>query len=171
MYEDDFFETEEVLEEEEDTLSGKYLTFKVDKEMYGIEIRFVIEIINLVEITKVPDMPSYICGVINLRDNIIPVMEIRKRFNVSSKEFDSDTCIIVIDVEGVSIGVIVDSVSEVIAIPDENLQSPPKVTKTKASVYIRHFGKVDKNVFILLDVKKLLYQEDLDKLKNEFESV
>ena len=120
---------ENILEMEEDTQKDRYLTFSLGKESYGVEVRYVIEIIGIQSITEVPEMPGYVRGIINLRGKIIPVMDVRLRFKKEPKEYNDRTCIVVIDIKGVSIGLIVDSVSEVITIPEQDVVDPPKMSK------------------------------------------
>jgi len=149
--------------EEEDTLEGMYLTFPLGKEEYGIEIRYVIEIVGIQKITEVPDMPPFIKGVINLRGKVIPVMDVRLRFDLEEKEYTDQTCIIVIDIGGTSVGLIVDTVSEVMCIPEENIDPPPRIRKDERSQFIKGLGKVEDSVKILLDVPKLLFDERVEQ--------
>lgn len=149
----------------EDTQKGKFLTFNMGNEFYGIEIKFVTEIIGLQPITEIPEMPDYIMGIINLRGKIIPVMDVRLRFRKPYREYNDRTCIIVIEIRGVSIGLIVDSVSEVISIPDEEIVAPPSVSK-EGNKYIKGIGKVGNDVKLLLDSDKLLNETDLDTLND-----
>ncbi len=116
---------EEYLEEEEDTQKGKFLTFILGDEFYGIGIEFVTEIIGILPITEVPELPTYLRGIINLRGKIIPVMDIRLRFKKPFLEYNERTCIIVIDILDNSVGLIVDSVAEVTNISEENIVPPP----------------------------------------------
>jgi len=95
---------ENVLEYEEDTQKGKYLTFIIGKEVYGIEIKYVMEIIGMQQITEVPELPEYIKGIINLRGKIIPVLDVRLRFKKEPMEYNDRTCIIVVDIKDVSVG-------------------------------------------------------------------
>lgn len=147
---------------QEDTQKGKFLTFRIADEDYGIEICFVTEIIGIQSITEVPDMPVYIKGVINLRGTVIPVMDVRARFNLPSKEYEERTCIVVVNVEEKTVGLVVDKVNEVIDIPDNNIEPPPR-TKCEGGNYIQGMGKVDEEVKILLDVNKLLYNEAMEQ--------
>lgn len=146
--------------EEEDTQKGKYLTFVVGNEVYGIEIRYVTEIIGIQAITEVPELPVYIKGIINLRGKIIPVMDVRLRFNKEFKEYNDRTCVIVVDIGEISIGLIVDSVSEVLTIPDEDIVPPPQVNKAQ-NRYIKAIGKVDNKVSLLLDCEKMLNDDEV----------
>ena len=107
------FELFDAADEEEDTQQGKYLTFNLAKEDYGIEIKYVTEIIGIQRITEVPDMPDFLKGVINLRGKIIPVMDVRIRFSLPAREYDDRTCIVVVDIEGRAMGLVVDRMNEV----------------------------------------------------------
>ncbi len=153
---------ENILEIEEDTQKDRYLTFSLGKESYGVEVRYVIEIIGIQSITEVPEMPEYVRGIINLRGKIIPVMDVRLRFKKEPKEYNDRTCIVVIDIKGVSIGLIVDSVSEVITIPEQDVVDPPKMNKGFNNRYIKKIGKVRNEVKLLLDCEKLLDDDELE---------
>ena len=149
----------------EDTQKGRYLTFKLEKESYGIEIIHVTEIIGIQPITEVPELPDYIRGIINLRGKIIPVMDVRLRFKKSFREYNDRTCVIVIDINELSIGLIVDSVSEVIAIPDSEIVAPPEINRG-GNRYVKGIGKVHGEVKLLLDCNKLLNDEESETLLN-----
>lgn len=150
-------------EQEEDTQKGKYLTFSLGNEFYGIEIKQVTEIIGIQVITEVPELPDYIKGIINLRGMIVPVMDVRLRFKKPPKEYSDRTCVIVINIKDVSIGLIVDSVSEVLPIPDQDIVAPPEVSKG-GNKYIKAIGKVGNDVKLLLDCNKLLKDEEIENL-------
>jgi len=150
---------------DEDTQKDKYLTFRIGKESYGIEIRHVTEIVVMQDITEVPDMPDFIAGVINLRGKVISVMNVRKRFGLESREFDDRTCIIVVDINQISVGLIVDTVNEVLSIPQEQIDPPPRTPSGIKNNYMQGMGKVDGQVKILLDVEKILYEEELEQLQ------
>jgi purine-binding chemotaxis protein CheW len=152
------------MEEEDDTLEGKYLTFPLGSEEYGLEIRYVTEIVGIQRITEVPDMPSFIRGVINLRGKVIPVMDVRARFNLVPKDFDDHTCIIVVNVNNTTVGLLVDTVSEVMSIPLNQIDPPPMVKKGESSRYLQGLGKVGDNVKILLDIRKLLFDEEIEQI-------
>jgi purine-binding chemotaxis protein CheW len=149
----------EVFEDEEDTQKDKYLTFWLGKETYGIDIRVVIEIIGIQPITDVPEVPPYVKGIINLRGKIIPVIDMRLRFKREFKEYNDRTCIIVIEVNEIHIGLIVDGVSEVITIEEENVVPPPDL-KSSQNKYIRGIGKSEGAVTLLLDWNRLFSEED-----------
>lgn len=142
---------------EEDTTKDKYLTFEIDNEKYGIDISHVIEIITICAITWVPETPDFLKGVINLRGSIIPVIDARLRFKKPEKEYDSLTCIIVIEYENYTVGVIVDTVNEVMYIPEESVSLPPNAKLKYQNKFIKSIGKVDSDVQLLLDVDKFLF--------------
>lgn len=147
----------------EDTQKGKYLTFFIDEIVYAIEIKFVTEIIGIQPITEIPEVPPYVKGIINLRGKIIPVMDVRIRFKKEPIEYNDRTCIVVVDVNDISLGLIVDNVSEVLQIADENIVVPPDMNKGMDNKYIKAIGKVDNCVNLILSCEKLIND-------NEFES-
>ena len=153
---------EEILEQdimEEDNLGDRYLTFQLDEEIYGIDLKYVKEIVGMQAITAIPDTPDYIRGIINLRGKIIPVMDVRLRFMKELKEYNERTCVIVVNVDDQSTGLIVDSVSEVISIPEEEIAAPPEMGK-EGNKFIRGVGTSGNEVKLLLNCEKLLnYQE------------
>lgn len=155
---------ENTVEMEEDTQKGRFLTFSLGKETYGIEIKYVVEIIGIQPITEIPELPQYIKGVINLRGKIIPVMDVRLRFKKEPREYNDRTCVIVIDIKDISIGLIVDSVSEVLTIPEQDIVESPRMNKSFNNRYIKGIGKVGNDVKLLLDCEKLLTEDDLENL-------
>lgn len=150
-------------ETEEDTLKGRFLTFRLAEEDYGLEIRYITEIIGIQKITEVPSMPAFVKGVINLRGKVIPVMDVRARFSLPGRDYDERTCIIVVNVEEKSVGLVVDKVNDVASIPDDKIEPPPRAKHNSCS-YIQGIGKISDEVKILLDVKHLLYEEGLEQL-------
>lgn len=142
------------------SLGGKYLTFKLDNEEYGVEILKVREIMGLLDITKVPQTPGFVEGVINLRGKVIPVVDLRAKFGLPRAEYNDQTCIIVVDV-GMMTGIIVDTVSEVDDIPESNIEPPPQIGGAIDTGFILGMGKVKDEVKILLDIAKVLNSEDL----------
>lgn len=156
----------DVEEELEDTQKGKYLTFSSGKEDYGIEISYVTEIIGIQSITEVPELPDYVKGIINLRGKIIPVIDVRLRFKKPAVNYNDRTCIVVIDISDVSVGMIVDTVAEVISIPENNIVPPPDGKTGFHNRYIKGIGKVGNEVKLLLDCEKLLTYEEVESLAN-----
>jgi len=151
-------------EEDEDTQKDKFLTFTVGKEDYGLEIYHVTEIIGIQKITEVPDMPDYVKGVINLRGKVIPIMDVRKRFKFEERAYDDRTCIVVVNINDTSLGLVVDTVKEVSDIPEKDIQPPPDIAEGNRQFFISGLGKVDDEVKILLDAEKLLSKGELSQV-------
>ncbi len=153
------------VEEIEDTQEGQFLTFTLAQQEYGIEIRHVTEIIGIQRITDLPDMPAYIKGVINLRGKVIPVVDVRLRFGMENRKYDERTCIIVVNFNDAAVGLVVDTVSEVMNIPAHNIEPSPKASlKSSGGRFIKGLGKVEDDVKILLDIEQLLFDEDLAEM-------
>lgn len=148
-------------EQEEDTLKGKYLIFSMDKESYGMDIRYITEIIGIQPISEVPEMSEYIRGITNLRGKIIPVMDARCRFKKVPREYDDRTCIIVIETNDISIGLIVDSVAEVLTMSEKDIALLPEINKEKHK-YIKGIGKTGGNIKLLIDCEKLLSDDEVE---------
>ena len=152
-------------DEEDGSQDNKYLTFKIGDEDYGIDIGDITEIIELQKITEVPDMPTYVKGVINLRGKVIPVMNLRVRFNMEEREYDDRTCVIIVNVTNNSIGFIVDRVLEVIDIPDGDIDPPPQFkTASGYEKYVKGIGKIGEEVKILIDAQRIIRTEELEKI-------
>jgi purine-binding chemotaxis protein CheW len=148
-------------DENEDTQANKYLFFRIGKESYGIGIRHIIEIIELQKISAVPDMPDYVKGVINLRGKVIPIVDLRLRFTMQERDYDDRTCIVVTEIDRVLIGFIVDTVEEVMEISEGNIEPPPRFKSASGKDrYISGLGKAGEAVKILLDVEKIMRDED-----------
>ena len=153
-------------DDDEDAQKDKYLTFHLAGEDYGIEISFVTEIIGIQKITEVPDMPEFIRGVINLRGRVIPVMDVRTKFKLAARDYDERTCIIVVDINESSIGLVVDEVSEVVDIPAASVEPAPQTGNGKTSRYLKGMGKIEDEVKILLNVEKLLHEDELEQISS-----
>lgn len=149
-------------DDNEDTQANKYLFFKIGKESYGIGIRYVIEIIELQAISLVPDLPAYVKGVINLRGKVIPIVDLRMRFDMEERAYDNRTCIIITEVDHILVGCLVDTVEEVMEILEKNIEPPPKFkTISGRDQYISGMGKVGEAIKILIDVEKIVRDENL----------
>ncbi|MCM1185742.1 MAG: chemotaxis protein CheW [Lachnoclostridium sp.] len=156
---------------ERDTQKGKYMTFKSGKEFFGLEIQYVNEIIQLQTITAIPETEDYIKGLINLRGKVIPVVDVRLRFKQPPFEYNDRTCIIVISVKSMMVGLIVEQIAEVVEIREENILPPPtfgRVDKIQ-NKYVYGIGKVGDAVKLLLDPDKLLNDEDLSVVEQASE--
>jgi len=144
---------------------GKYLTFSLAKEEYGIGILKIKEIIGMMPITTVPRTPEFVKGVINLRGKVIPVMDLRLRFGMEEMEYTERTCIVVVEVEGTSgtvmIGVVVDSVSEVLNIKGEDVEETPTFGAKLNTDYILGMAKMEGGVKILLDIDQVLSENEI----------
>lgn len=158
------YESEE-FEDETDPQENKYITFKLDKEEFGIEIKYVIEIVGFQKITQVPDMPEYIKGVINLRGLVVPILDVRKRLHFDIISYNHRTCIIVVSIKEKLIGLIVDEVSEVVDIPENQISDPPLMGIHK-SRYIKGIGKVANSVKIILNIEELLTADEIEEVIN-----
>ena len=144
---------------------GKYLTFLLAEEEYGLEILKVREIIGIMDITRVPQTPNFVRGVINLRGKVIPVVDLRSKFGLPGKEYNDQTCVIVVDV-GVLIGVIVDTVQEVHNIAATEIEESPRLGGSIDTSFILGMGKVNGSVKILLDIDRVLTSEGLVLLED-----
>ena len=147
----------ELFQNENDTTKNKYLTFVIEDEIFGIDISQVIEIIPVPAITWMPENPEAIKGIINLRGSIIPVIDVRIRFNKEERAYDEFTCIIIIEHDNNQIGIIVDTVNEVLYIPKNLTSSPPNAKLKYQNQFIKAIGKMNDEVQLLLDLDKFLY--------------
>ncbi|MCL2348629.1 MAG: chemotaxis protein CheW [Planctomycetaceae bacterium] len=155
---------EAMTEESEDTLRNMYLTFRLGNEDYGIEIRYVTEIVGMQKITEVPDMPSFVKGVVNLRGQVIPVLDMRLRFNMDPRPYDERTCIVVVNINTSQVGLVVDTVNEVRNINDDQISPPPRTAGASSAQYIQGMGKVGEDVIILLEGQRLLFEQEVAAL-------
>lgn len=138
--------------------------FNLGDEEFGVDILKVQEINRMVDITKVPQSPDFVEGVINLRGEIIPVIDLRKRFGLSKKEADRQTRIIVAEVGDSTLGFVVDAVSEVIRIKSNTVEAPPKIVTGQHADYIHGVGKIDDRLLMLIDIDKVLSQSEISRL-------
>lgn len=159
--EDDIFLVDD---EDENQNTNKYLLFNLGKEVFGLKISCIIQIVEMQKITEVPDMPSYIKGVINQRGKVIPLMDLRLRFGMENREYDDRNCIIIVNVHDSFIGFVVDTVAEVHDISDDNVDpSPGFKNESLKEKYISGLGKIGDEVKILLDVEKIISEDELDQ--------
>jgi len=150
---------------------GKYLTFSLKKEEYGIPILKVKEIIGMMEITDVPKTPNFVKGVINLRGKIIPVMDLRLKFTMEEKEYNERTCTIVVEVNINNLkslmGIVVDTVSEVVNISHGEIEPSPQYGSKVNEEFLIGMGKVKGKVVMLLNIEKIINSEELVTLLND----
>ncbi|MBO5459305.1 MAG: purine-binding chemotaxis protein CheW [Lachnospira sp.] len=148
--------------EEEDTQKGKYMTFKSGHEYFGIEIKYINEIIGMQKITAIPEVENYIKGLINLRGKIIPVIDVRIRFNQEPFEYTDRTCIIIINVKSTVVGLIVEKIAGVENIEESDIEPPPTLSMGNVkNKYVYGLGKTGDSVKLLLDPEKLIKDEDI----------
>ena len=162
------------LEVQRDTQKGKYVTFKSGNEYFGLKIQYVNEIIGYQEITAIPESEEYIKGLINLRGKIIPVIDVRLRFKQDPFEYTDRTCIIVINVNQLVVGLIVEKIAEVVEIQEEHILPAPTIGKADKSQnkYVYGIGKVGDQVKLLLDPDRLLNDDEkiaLEQITDEEE--
>jgi purine-binding chemotaxis protein CheW len=145
---------------------GKYLTFTLDNEEYGISILKIKEIIGMMPITSVPQTPEFVKGVINLRGKVIPVVDLRLRFGMESIEYTERTCIVVVEIaeryDNIVIGIVVDSVSEVLNIKGEDIEDTPTFGTKLDTDYILGMAKMEGGVKIMLDIDRVLKGEEIE---------
>lgn len=132
------------------------VSFNIGTEEFGVEILKVQEINRMVEITKVPQAPHYVEGVINLRGKVIPIIDLRKRFNLDVKEYDKNTRIVVVDISGSIMGMIVDAVSEVLRLPSSTIEPPPEIVTGLNAEYIKGVAKLEDRLLIFLDLSRVI---------------
>ncbi|MGE4398584.1 MAG: chemotaxis protein CheW [Campylobacterales bacterium] len=143
---------------------NKFLTYFLGEEEYGVDISQVREIIAMMKITPVPRTPKYVAGVINLRGSIIPVIDTRLRFEMPPLEYTEQTAIIIIEINKVSIGFVVDKVEEVLTIDEANISEPPKFGTNINTDFIKNIARMGEMVIMILDLEKLFEAEELSML-------
>ena len=156
----EILDVNQVLEErfeEEDTAKDLYLTFEIDEKDYGVEVSKIKEIITMCAVTNLPQTPEYVRGIINLRGDIVPVINVRARFAVPEPDYVDSTCIVVLDLEDYIIGLIVDQVKGVFTITEENLSSPPDAKLSYDNQFIKSIGKTEDGIKMILDIEKVLF--------------
>jgi purine-binding chemotaxis protein CheW len=153
-----------------ETKTATYLTFRIGKEDYAVDVLKVREILELVKITQVPKTPSFMKGVINLRGSVVPVVDMHIKFGLPSEEQTVDTCIIVMEVnigsDVVVLGAIADMVKEVIDIDGENVEPPPRIGTAVDVEFIEGIGKIGDEFVIILDINKVFSEEDIKLVKS-----
>jgi len=165
---------EDALEEAEEgmALSGlhQFMTFKSGSEYYGIELKYVNEIMGIQPITEIPEVEDYIKGLINLRGKIVPVIDVRTRFKQEPFAYNDRTCIIIVDVKNTVIGLIVDTIADVVTIKDDDIEPPPALSSGKVkNKYVYGLGKMGDSVKLLLNPEKLIKDEDLTAIDEAIE--
>jgi purine-binding chemotaxis protein CheW len=157
----------EVIEDGEVHKLAEYVTFAIGEETYGVEVLKVQEIIGMTQITHVPNSMDFMKGVINLRGSVVPVVDMRIKFRMDEREYDAFTVILIVEVQERLIGLIVDSVSDVVGIPVESLQETPHFSANIETDYIKGIGNRDDQLIIILDVDLILSSEELERMERE----
>lgn len=149
----------------DETVASQYLTFSLDKEQFAVDIRKVREVLEFSSVTKVPRTPDFMRGVINLRGSVVPVIDLRLKLGLSRTEATIDTCVIIIEVETegehLVLGALADSVQEVIELDPKNIEPPPRMGTRVNIDFIRGIGKRDEQFIMLLDINRVLTEEEL----------
>ncbi|MGK9477108.1 chemotaxis protein CheW [Melioribacter sp. OK-6-Me] len=158
--------TAQTIQKVENSEILQLVSFLIGDEEYGVDILLVQEIIRMMEITKVPNSPDFVDGVVNLRGRIIPVIDLRAKLGMPRKEHDKNTRIIVVEVAGKTVGFIVDAVTEVLRIPVGITEPPPDIVAGVNAEFIKAVGKLDDRLLILIDIEKILSTQEKIQLNN-----
>ncbi|NOY66354.1 MAG: chemotaxis protein CheW [Gammaproteobacteria bacterium] len=142
----------------------QWVTFKLDNEIYGIRVMQVQEVLRVSEIAPVPGAPSYVMGIINLRGNVVTVINTRSRFGLPLNENDDDTRIVILESDDNVVGVLVDSVAEVVDLKHNQIETSPNVGNDESSKYIEGVATLDSELLILIDINKLLTEEEWSEM-------
>jgi len=146
---------------------NQFVTFMIGSETYGVEVLKVKEILGMTDITHVPNSLSFMRGVINLRGAVVPVVDMRLKFQLQEKEYDTFTVIIIVEVRERLIGMIVDTVSDVASIPVSTIQNTPHFTSKIETDFIKGIGQIESLLVIILDVDKILNHEEFKKIEED----
>ena len=151
--------------EDTNTVSSQYVTFSLCEELFGVEVDRTREILSLTPVTKVPQTPDYLLGVINLRGQVVPVVDMRLKLGLPAGEETEDTCIIVVEVlvdgEAITVGALADAVREVLDIRSDQIEPPPRLGTRLNTEFINGMGKVDEQFMILLNIDRIFNSEEL----------
>lgn len=155
-------ELEHALEQQmsQDGLDAKYLAFRLDGQLYGISIAGVISILQVQPTTSMPELPHYVKGIINLRGNVLPILDINMRFGKPEKEYTDRTCFVIVSIEGTDVGLVVDEVQEVLTVGDDRIAPPPTGTEGNGR-YVSGIAKLEQGMMLILDCKRILSDSDL----------
>ncbi len=156
-------ELEEKPEVMENTVS-QYVTFRISKEIYGVDVARVQEVLNLVEITYMPNFSSFMKGVIDLRGDIVPLIDMRLKFKIEEKEYDENTAIVIVELHDKLFGMIVDTVLDVVNLSIDEVRESDNLSDEHESEFVKGIGRINDNLIIVLDVNKLLSNDDLKQI-------
>ena len=156
--------------EESNAASSQYVTFNLGKELYGVEVTRTREILSLTPVTKVPQTPDYLLGVINLRGQVVPVVDMRLKLGLPAGDETEDTCIIVVDVhvdgETITVGALADAVREVLNIRSDQIEPPPRLGTRLKTEFITGMGKIDEQFMILLNIDRIFNSGELSLVQD-----
>ncbi len=147
----------------EDDINGRYLIFSIDNLLYSVKLSYVIEIIQIQNMTKIPCVAPYIRGAVNLRGKVIPVVDVRVKFGLEQKEIDSRTCVVILEIDNINVGIVVDAVCEVATVKSTQLSSPPKNLEF-CKRYLSSVFEINKDLVLNLDFMKF-FNDDLDTIR------
>ncbi|MEE9309283.1 MAG: chemotaxis protein CheW [Spirochaetia bacterium] len=150
---------------------NQLISFEVGNEEYGLDILGVKEVIRIREITRLPKAPSFVKGIINLRGDVIPIIDLRDKFGLENQEYTDMTRVIVVDVDEKLVGMVVDAASQVVRIPADQIVPPPPIAGGLSTEYIRGVGKLDERLVILLNIDRILTQEEKIELVEMEQSI
>lgn len=160
-------EKEKTSKKSDEAEIAKALTFYIDDKIYGVEIDYVNEIIGVPHITVIPGVPSYIKGVINVRSKVVPVVDVRNRFDLPEREYDDKTCTIIIEYKNIQVGIIVDTVWEVLSVLKSAKAEIPSLERVNDNKFIQYILETKGGIKMILDVKKLIFDDDFDMQAEE----
>jgi purine-binding chemotaxis protein CheW len=149
---------------------GQYLSFRLDEELFAIDVACVREVIDRTEMTRIPRMPEFMRGVINLRGNVVPVVDLRMKFGIGQVEMTIDTCVVVLEVnvdeEETAVGALVDAVEEVFELDPSHIEPPPKMGTRLNTEFIEGMGRLDDEFVILLDADKAFSAVEIEAVQS-----
>ncbi|HNX23198.1 MAG TPA: chemotaxis protein CheW [Spirochaetota bacterium] len=160
-------EQEDALKNNLNSKNGMYVTFKIDSETYGIDVNRVQEIIGIVPISHIPNSPDYLMGVINLRGRVVPVLDVRIKFKMDTKNYDASTVILIVEFKDTSTGLIVDSVSDVIDIPADSIHDYSGTDSKIKSGSINYIASFNDDLILILDLDKMIDEEEILNAGND----
>jgi purine-binding chemotaxis protein CheW len=145
-------------------MQNQLVVFSIGNEFYGVDVDAVESIIKMQEITRLPHAPEFVEGITNLRGAVVPILDLRKRFGLEASEATRDTRIMIVNMNNTNVGMVVDSVTQVVRIAAESIDPPPQMAMTVNSAFIKGIAKLDEMLIILLDLKKVLTVDDYERL-------
>jgi len=150
---------------------NQLISFIVGDEEYGLDILRVKEVIRIRDITRLPRVPSFVKGIINLRGDVIPIIDLRDKFGLENREYTDMTRVIVVDIDEKLVGMVVDAASQVVRIPTDQIEPPPPIVGGLSAEYVRGVGKLDERLVILLNIDRILTQEEKVELEKMEQSM